>query len=184
MDIFQIIGKGGIAREIAAYMSYDVIQRNIVMFENECDGISPDYPTVIAIGDGSVRKKVAEQFAHLRWGEFFEGFCYGPRTSGQGLMVCPGTVLTTDIKVGLHVLVNLNCTIGHDCVIGDYVTVSPSANISGNVTIGDNCYIGTNASIREKISICDDVVIGAGGVVVKDIELPGIYVGNPVKRIG
>jgi UDP-3-O-[3-hydroxymyristoyl] glucosamine N-acyltransferase len=68
-------------------------------------------------------------------------------------------------------------------VIGDYVTFSPGVNVSGNVNIGDNCYIGTNAVIREKINICSDVVIGAGGVVVKDITEPGVYVGNPVKKI-
>ena len=34
-------------------------------------------------------------------------------------------MLTTNLTIGRHVLVNLNVTIGHDCVIGHYVTFSP-----------------------------------------------------------
>ena len=44
--------------------------------------------------------------------------------------------------------------------------------------IGDHVSIGTNATILP-VNICDNVVIGAGSVVVKDIVEPGIYVGNP-----
>lgn len=48
--------------------------------------------------------------------------------------------------------------------------------------IGNNVSIGTNATILP-VNICDNVVIGAGSVVTKDINLPGIYVGNPAKKI-
>lgn len=175
--MIQIIGKGGFAREVACY-----INGGFVFFENECEGIKPDVATVIAIGNGEVRRKMAD-FFKLKYGNINAGRIYGNINSLEGLIICPGTILTTNIRIGKHVIINLNCTIGHDCVIGDYVTMSPGANVSGNVTIGSNCYIGTNAVIREKISICGDVVIGAGAVVVKDITEPGVYVGNPCKRI-
>ena len=48
--------------------------------------------------------------------------------------------------------------------------------------IGDRVSIGTNATIMP-VSVCDDVVIGAGAVVTKDIEKPGIYAGNPASFI-
>ena len=48
--------------------------------------------------------------------------------------------------------------------------------------IGNNVSIGTNSTILP-ISICDNVVIGAGSVVTKDILYPGIYAGNPAKKI-
>jgi sugar O-acyltransferase (sialic acid O-acetyltransferase NeuD family) len=177
--MIQIIGKGGFAREVASYC-----RDEYMMYENECAGIRPDVGTIIAIGDGTVRKKVVEQFPELKFATFITGSTSRSNTIGDGTIICPGTILTIDISIGRHVIINLNCTIGHDCVIGNFVTISPGANISGNVTIGDLCYIGSNAVIREKISICDNVVIGAGGVVVKDITWPGVYVGNPVKKIG
>lgn len=48
--------------------------------------------------------------------------------------------------------------------------------------IGDNVSIGTGSVILP-VSICDDVVIGAGSVVTKDITQKGIYAGNPAKLI-
>jgi len=46
--------------------------------------------------------------------------------------------------------------------------------------IGNRVSIGSNATILP-VTICDDVVVGAGSVVTKDITKPGIYAGNPAK---
>jgi len=48
--------------------------------------------------------------------------------------------------------------------------------------IGSNVSIGSNATILP-VNICDNVVIGAGSVVTKDIVKPGTYVGNPAKLL-
>jgi acetyltransferase-like isoleucine patch superfamily enzyme len=48
--------------------------------------------------------------------------------------------------------------------------------------IGRKVYIGSNSTILP-VSICDDVVIGAGSVVTRDITEPGTYVGNPARRL-
>lgn len=56
---------------------------------------------------------------------------------GEGCIICAGNIITVDIKIGNHVIVNLDCTIGHDAKIGDYSTVLPSVNISGFVELGN-----------------------------------------------
>jgi acetyltransferase-like isoleucine patch superfamily enzyme len=48
-------------------------------------------------------------------------------------------------------------------------------------TIGNNVSIGSNATILP-VNICDNVVIGAGAVVTKDINEKGVYFGNPARR--
>ena len=48
--------------------------------------------------------------------------------------------------------------------------------------IGNQVSIGSNATILP-VSICDRVVIGAGAVVTKDIDQPGIYAGNPARKL-
>jgi acetyltransferase-like isoleucine patch superfamily enzyme len=48
--------------------------------------------------------------------------------------------------------------------------------------IGDHVSIGSNATILA-VSVCDHVVIGAGSVVTKDITVPGIYAGNPARKL-
>lgn len=176
--MLQIIGKGGFAREVAGYC----FTTALLIDSREKDLIKQE-PTVIGIGDGDIRKKIFGEFPDLPYICIFRGTQYGENRIGKGSIVCPGTIITTNVQIGEHVIINLNCTIGHDVVIKDFTTLSPGVNVSGNVEIGECCYIGTNAVIREKIKICDDVTIGAGGVVVKDITEPGVYVGNPVKKI-
>ena len=53
----------------------------------------------------------------------------------------------------------------------------------GSVYIGDNVLIGTNSFVLPGITICNDVVIGANSVVSRDISVPGIYAGNPLRRL-
>lgn len=48
--------------------------------------------------------------------------------------------------------------------------------------IGNRVSIGSNATILP-VSVCDDVVIGAGAVVTKNINEPGFYAGNPALLI-
>jgi sugar O-acyltransferase (sialic acid O-acetyltransferase NeuD family) len=100
---------------------------------------------------------------------------------GAGGIVCPETVVTCNVEIGKYCHLNLSTTVGHDCRIGDYFTTAPGAHISGNCVIGDRVYFGTGASVRQKIRICDDVTIGMGSIVVKDIDVPGVYAGVPAK---
>lgn len=102
---------------------------------------------------------------------------------GEGSVICAGTILTCNIKLGNHTHLNLHTTVGHDCVTGDYFTTAPAVNISGNCSFGKNVYCGTNSSFRERLKITNNVVIGMGAVVLKDISEQGIYVGNPLRRI-
>lgn len=176
--MLQIIGKGGFGREVAAY-AMSVTKS----FEGDLAGLDPKEETVIAIGSGQVRKDIAESRTDIYFGILNEGTCYELPTYGPGAIICPGTIITTGVDLGKHVLINLNCTIGHDTDIGDYTTISPGVNISGNVKIGKLCYIGSNVVIREKVQICDNVIVGAGAVVVKDITEAGTYVGNPARKL-
>jgi len=100
----------------------------------------------------------------------------------EGAVITAGVIATCNIKIGKHAHLNLHTTIGHDCMIGDYFTTAPGVNISGSCEIGNNVYIGTNASVKQGIRICDDVTIGMGAVVVKNIEEHGTYIGNPAVK--
>ena len=54
---------------------------------------------------------------------------------GVGSIICEGSTITTNIKIGNFVIINRGSNISHDDSIGDYVTVGPGVNIAGNVTI-------------------------------------------------
>lgn len=100
-----------------------------------------------------------------------------------GAIICAGNIFTVNIVIGRHVIVNLSCTIGHNCVIEDFVTISPGCHLSGYTRIGRSAYLGTGAVSIERHEIGPGAVIGAGAVILSDIP-PGVTaVGVPAKPI-
>jgi len=102
---------------------------------------------------------------------------------GKGAIICAGSILTCDIKIGIFCQLNLNTTIGHDCVIGNYFTTAPNSNISGDCTFKEHVYFGTSSAVKQGIKICNRVTIGMGAIVTKNITEKGIYIGNPAKPL-
>lgn len=101
----------------------------------------------------------------------------------DGATIMTGNVLTNDITIGEGVLINLNCTVGHDVVIEKYVELSPGVHVSGKVSIGEFSLIGTGAVILPGIKIGKRCSVGAGAVVVKDVPDDTIVVGIPAKPL-
>jgi sugar O-acyltransferase (sialic acid O-acetyltransferase NeuD family) len=98
---------------------------------------------------------------------------------GLGCNIMTGVVITNNVKIGKGVLINLNCTIGHDTNIGDFVEISPGSHLSGNAKVGNYCNIGTNATILPNVNIGKNVIVGAGSVVNKDVQDNCLVVGIP-----
>ena len=187
MNTLNIIGSGGFGYEVRAWAlqsGYDNVEfyasYEYRTWEKRVIDLEDDDRSVIAIGDPYARKRIGDQLDTQ--GDMIHRTAIS-EVYNIGIILCPYAIITTNVKVGLHLHMNLHSDIGHDCVIGDYVTLSPGARVSGNCKIGNCVYIGSNAVIREKINVCDNVTIGAGSVVVKDITEPGVYVGVPAKRI-
>lgn len=102
---------------------------------------------------------------------------------GQGNFFNAGSVIASGVQLGDFNFINRCASIGHNCVIGSCNRFSPSSAISSFNRIGDRNLLGSNCSTIEYIRIGDDVTVGAGGVVVKNIEEKGTYVGVPVKKL-
>lgn len=102
---------------------------------------------------------------------------------GEGTIICAGSIITVDIEIGKHVIVNLDCTIGHDATLRDFVTLYPSVNVSGNCVIGRCTELGTGTQIIQLKTVGESTIIGAGAVVVRDIPAKCTAVGCPAKPI-
>lgn len=102
---------------------------------------------------------------------------------GEGTIICAGAILTVDITIGKHVIINLDCTVGHDALIGDFVTLYPSVNISGNTVINDEVEFGTGSQIIQGKEVGSGSIIGPGAVVVRDIPQGCTAVGLPARPI-
>lgn len=145
-----------------------------------------EYEVLVGIGDSATRKKVVEKLpAETKFTRVIHPTAVVSDwvDIGDGAIVTAGVIITCNIKIGNHAQLNLHATVGHDCRIGDYFTAGPGTNISGICTFGNNVYFGTNSSVKQGIEICDDVVVGMGSVVTKNITERGIYIGNPAKKL-
>lgn len=143
---------------------------------------------VFAIGSARVRKIVVEKAKKM--GTFVYPNLIDPTVQmaeynvlGEGNIICAGNILTVNITLGDFVIVNLDCTVGHDADIKSFVTLYPSVNVSGCVSIGQVTEIGTGTNIIQGIEIGEQTIIGAGTVVIRDIPGGCTAVGNPARII-
>lgn len=203
-----IVGTGGCAREVFTYI-FDMLNvvelhnKNNVVFLDKDEKVSVDmqvmgcrvikesdfddklYLVVLAIGDSEIRKKI---FSKYQFCEFFPVIHPSAIISeyskiGKGCIIAPNCVIGPNVEIGDFAHINIQTNIGHDCRIKDFFTTAYSVSLSGTCDIGNNVYFGTNSCVKQNITICDNVIIGMGASVVKDIEEEGTYVGCPAKRI-
>lgn len=120
-------------------------------------------------------------------------------TLDDGAFIGPFVEIQRGVHIGKrtriqsHSFVCELVTIGDDCFVAHGVMfINDLFQIGGpawgqeelwkGTTIGNKVSIGSNATLLP-VNICDNVVIGAGAVVTKDITEPGVYAGNPAKLI-
>ena len=118
---------------------------------------------------------------------------------GDECFVGPFVEIQRGVKIGVRTKIQSHSficelvEIGCDCFIGHGVmfvndTFSKGGpaggdrSLWGRTSIGDRVSIGSNATLLP-VKICDDVVIGAGAVVTRNIDVPGVYAGNPARKL-
>ncbi len=141
---------------------------------------------VFAVGNPQIRKKGINRlasYAHVHFPVLIDPDAkVSDKVSiGEGAIICAGSIITVDIAIGKHNIINLDCTVGHDAVLADYVTLNPSVDISGSVQIGECTEVGVGSRIIQGLSIGEDVMIGAGSGVFKDVEDHVTVWGNPAR---
>ena len=140
---------------------------------------------VCAIGASKVRKSIINRLGDINYATIID-----PSVEmsdiveiGEGSIECAKSIITTNIKIGKHNIINLCCTIGHDAVLEDFVTLYPSVNVSGNTYYGECVELGTGSQIIQGKTIGKGTIVGAGSVVVKDLPEECTAVGAPAKPI-
>jgi sugar O-acyltransferase (sialic acid O-acetyltransferase NeuD family) len=210
MNKIAIVGAGGFGREVR--MLIDQINRNspqweyIGFFDDDFQGCSKVDPAerlggidlvnswkeslalVCAVGNPLVKRKILTKITNPK---IYYPILVHPQALvgcsnvhiGAGSILCAGSIVTVDIKIGCHVILNLSCTVGHDTVIGDYCSFMPAVNISGEVQIGEAVYAGTGAKIINRLTIGEEAILGAGSVVLKSVPPRCTVVGVPAKLL-
>lgn len=187
-----LIGYGGHAREVMAQMGTKltcfVDDEYVTEYTKPISEFNPlEYTLMVAIADSTDRfnmiERLPKETKYFTWIHPTAIIMDENIEIGEGSFIGAHSILTTNIKIGNHAILNRGNHIGHDSIIGDYFSAMPCSIVSGNVTIGKNVYMGTNSTIIEKKKIKDKIIIGANTVVVKNLKKSGTYVGTPSRKL-
>ena len=144
-------------------------------------------PVIVAVGDNSARSALAAWLQDS--GHRLESVVHPHALVahsvdlGAGVFVSAGAVIIAEARIGAGAIINTGATVDHDCVIGEAAHIAPGVHLCGNVHVGARSLIGVGAAVRPGVVIGDDVTVGAGSVVVRDINAPGTYAGNPARPL-
>jgi sugar O-acyltransferase (sialic acid O-acetyltransferase NeuD family) len=101
---------------------------------------------------------------------------------GDNCFILENNVIQPYVTIGNNVTLWSGNHVGHHSTIKDHNFISSHVVISGSVTINEQCFIGVNATIRDHINIGEKSIIGAGAIILRDVEANGLYIGQGAER--
>ena len=139
---------------------------------------------IVAIGDARIRQRIQESLDGNVIALIHPNASLSRRVEiGVGSVVMAGAVVTSDAVIGRGSIINTSASVDHDCRIGDFVHISVGCHVAGTVSVGDRALLGICSTVSNNLIVCEDCMVGAGSVVIRDISVPGTYVGIPAKLL-
>lgn len=102
-------------------------------------------------------------------------------TLSEGVFVGANSVIAPGVHLAEHVFINRGVTIGHDTHISAFSRIQPGSHLGSLSHIGHGVTIGIGATLVERLVIGDHAFIGAGSVVIQDVQANTLVVGVPAK---
>lgn len=100
---------------------------------------------------------------------------------GEGTVVMHHALVNANADIGTGCIINSYANIEHDAIIGDYCHISTGAIVNGNCKVGKETFLGSQSVMVNGVEITAGCVIAAGSLVRKNLNIKGIYSGNPTK---
>jgi sugar O-acyltransferase (sialic acid O-acetyltransferase NeuD family) len=203
-----LVGAGNFGRELINW-AYDVAAQGGAAFAGYLDmnpdplagsayalpwlGTPDDYAPapgdrlVLGIGDPAGKRAVVEALRAkgARFASLIHPTAVVARTAtlGEGVVLCPHTLVSADCRVGDFVAVNVMSSIGHDVVVGAYSTLSGHVDLTGFVQVGEACFFGTGARVLPKVKVGKGAKIGAGATIMRGVPDDAVMFTMPAKRL-
>lgn len=186
IETFESMGK-----KVVGYFDYEKKKYNPyalnylgVENQNSINEILANNDYFIAIGDNYIREKVYQKINFIeRFAQAIHTKAVVSRTAqiGKGALIAANVTINAQVRIDDGVICNTNSIIEHECILKNFCHIAPSATLCGNVEVGMRSFVGANSVIKQGVKIGDDVIIGAGSVVLKDIPKDSKVVGNPLR---
>jgi sugar O-acyltransferase (sialic acid O-acetyltransferase NeuD family) len=181
LDGYEIIGMVSDSQELVS----EVMGITLLGGTSEMAEIKKRYNVdscVIAVGDNFVRSQFYKKWAHLF---LFPSLVHPSAqvsssvTIGDGVVILPRVAVNANSRIDTGCILNTGSILEHDCEMSDFSSLAPAATIGGATTIGSLSAISIGSTVLHGLSIGDNVVVGAGAVVVKDVISDVLVCGCP-----
>lgn len=191
---FAVYGAGGMGKEAdwiaesnqsnleLAFFIDDDLNINSCNTKPVIHEVPADRPLVISIAEPLIKSRIVSKLgAQQQYVNLIaeSAKIHASARLGQGCILGFDVVVSCEVKVGHHSLINARSIIGHDSVLEDFVSIMYNVSISGNVKVGEGTLIGSGAVVLPGVQIGKNCKIGAGAVVTKDVPDNSIAVGIP-----
>jgi sugar O-acyltransferase (sialic acid O-acetyltransferase NeuD family) len=142
---------------------------------------------IVAIGDNSTRNMYVQTLrAHgLRLVNAIHPKSNVADTSwlGQNVVIAAGALVCAHCRIADSVILNTGCIVDHESSVGRAAHICPGARLAGRVMVDDFAFVGIGATIIQCLSVGRASVVGAGAVVLQDVEPFTTVVGVPARVI-
>lgn len=102
---------------------------------------------------------------------------------GSGSVIMPGVTVNANANIGNHCILNTNSSLDHDSFMNNFSSLAPNVCAGGNLILGSGSAVCLGANIIENITIGADTVVGAGSLVIGNIENNVLVYGAPARVI-
>ncbi len=202
-----LVAAGGLAREVLEAVRAAAPRREIRVLDDDpsrhgtllhdvpiiggLDVVTAldDVDVVVCAGHGSVRRRLVERLLALgvppgRFATVVHPAARIPAsgTIGAGSILLAGVVLTSDVRIGRHVVVMPQATLTHDVEVDDFATICAGVSLGGSVSIGAAAYLGMNACVRQGLRVGADATLGMAAALTKDLPPGETWTGVPARR--
>lgn len=142
---------------------------------------------ICAIGIPTQRRKCYERI-ESRGGRFItlvhRTALIGDRVSlGDGVILCPYSVVSGYNNIGKGVVVNMHATVDHDANVGDWTQVNCHCDITGGAQVGSEVWFGSHVAIAPRIRVGDRAYLGIGSAILRDVDADTKVFGLPARRV-
>jgi sugar O-acyltransferase (sialic acid O-acetyltransferase NeuD family) len=185
----------GVGRKVTGFLDEDpkALEKLAYPYEPKWISTIDDYipkkgdELIIAIGDPVGKFKVVSKLKGkgAKFTKFIHPSAVIAKSAilGEGVVICPQALVSSDVQVGDFVMVNCLSSMGHDVVVGNYSTLSGHVDLTGYVQVGEGVFFGTGAKVIPKVKIGAGAKIGAGTTIIKSVTENSVMYASPTKRL-
>ncbi len=162
----------------------------VVDFETVADAFPPaDNTLFVALAYSGLNKLRRDKFeAALEMGYDLPSYVSSHATVlnegriGRNCFILEDNTIQPFVTIGDNVTLWSGNHIGHHSTIHDHCFLASHIVVSGGVTIEEMCFVGVNVTLRDHITVGSQSVLGAGALILGDVDPKGVYMGPATER--